>query len=85
VRALEFNSIEIYCVTLGCVAMVVSVLPGLLHWPPRWEEASLPSVTDLALVPVFALLFPLLRVVLNHFLFEVSECVDLVVIRGTTD
>lgn len=76
--ALEINFIEFYCVTLGRIAMVVSVLPGLWHWPPRWEEASLPSVTDLALVPVFALLFPVLRFVLDHFVFEVSECVDLV-------
>lgn len=47
------------------------MLPGLWHWPPRWEQASAPSVTDLALVPFFALLFPLLRFFLDRLLFEV--------------
>ncbi|KAG0557973.1 hypothetical protein M758_11G165300 [Ceratodon purpureus] len=47
-----------------------AMLPGLWHWPPRWEEESQPSVNDLALVPFFAVLFPLVRVFLDRFIFE---------------
>lgn len=47
-----------------------TMLPGLWTWPPRWEEASPPDITDLALVPFFALLFPVLRFFLDFFVFE---------------
>lgn len=49
-----------------------AMLPGLWHWPPRWEEESQQSVRELALVPVFALMFPIVRYFLDRMIFEVS-------------
>lgn len=47
-----------------------SMLRGLWNWPPLWEEESQQSVADLALVPVFAMMFPIVRYFLDRFIFE---------------
>ena len=57
------------------------MLPGLWHWPPRWEEESQPSFNDLALVPFFAVMFPIVRYCLDRFVFEVRrQCESIVLL-----
>jgi hypothetical protein len=38
---------------------------------PDWEQESYPELRDLALIPVFAVLFPTARFFLDKFVFEV--------------
>ncbi len=38
---------------------------------PDWEQESYPEFRDLALIPVFAVLFPTARFFLDKFIFEV--------------
>lgn len=38
---------------------------------PDWEQESYPEFRDLALIPVFAVLFPTVRFFLDKFVFEV--------------
>jgi len=49
------------------------MLTGLWHWPPRWEEESQQSVRDLTLVPILALMFFVVRYLLDRVIFEVSK------------
>lgn len=46
-----------------------------LPWPswPDWEEESDPQLKDLVLVPVFALVFPTVRYLLDKYILEVCS------------
>jgi hypothetical protein len=41
------------------------------QWQPDWEKESYPKIDDLVLMPIFAIIFPLMRYVLDSFIFEV--------------
>ena len=45
---------------------------GLTVWPD-WEKESYPEAKDLALMPLFALLFPTVRFFLDNYILEVSH------------
>jgi hypothetical protein len=42
-----------------------------LQWQPDWEKESYPEINDLVLMPIFAIIFPLVRYLLDSFIFEV--------------
>jgi hypothetical protein len=41
-----------------------------LQWQPDWEKESYPEINDLVLMPIFAIIFPLVRYLLDSFMFE---------------
>ncbi|KAH9530537.1 hypothetical protein CY35_20G009500 [Sphagnum magellanicum] len=41
-----------------------------LLWQPDWEKESYPEINDLILMPIFAIIFPLVRYLLDSFMFE---------------